>query len=298
MSVGLASELTSSDIEAKRDIRYRRTPALRVTSEQAAREFVDDIGFCFLFGEKGIEIPTLWAAACGCRRPMPSSHHDPDIGRVWTWKDVLPSRKEIYYGKLLRGKPTLVSLELLPYFYALSPNYGEPLDYLEQYEAGLLSVQAKRVYEALMQEGALATSRLRQVAGLSGGGRAARLFDGAIAELQTQMHIVKVGVSDANRWGYAYVFDLFLRHFPSVPGVARAISTDQAMERLLLCYLGNVIVQRETACRQLFRWDDWEWRRLIERLVDRRAIVSDLRFEGERGTYLALAGCEGDQAGS
>lgn len=285
-------ELSAARIEALRDTRYHRTPALRVTTEQAALAFVDEVGFCFLFGEKGVEIPTLWAAVCGCQRPMTSSHHDPDIGRVWSWKDTLPAKRELYYGKLLRHKPTLASLELLPCFYALSPNYGEPLDYLEQYEAGLLSIQAKRVYEALLAEGALATSRLRQVAGLSGGGRAARLFDGAIAELQSQMHIVKVGVSDANRWGYAYVYDLFLRQYPDVPVTARAISTDQAMERLLLCYLGNVIAQSQAACRRLFRWDDWEWRRLIERLLNRRAVVDDLRVEGERGAYLALAGTE------
>lgn len=281
--------LTREVLEALRDIRYHRTPDLRVMSEQAAREFVDDVGFCFLFGEKGVEIPTLWAAVAGSRRHKPDTNRDPDIGRVWRWKDTLPSKGEIYYGKLLRNKPTLVSLDLLPVFYALSPNYGDPLDYLEDYEAGLLSVEAKNIYEALLEEGALATSRLRQVAGLSGGGRVARLFDRAITELQTQLRIAKVGISDANRWGYAYVYDLFWRQFPEVPEAARAISTDQAMDTLLLRYLHNVVIQSEAACRRLFRWDDWEWERLVERLSDRDLIRRDQRPEGARGVHLSLA---------
>jgi hypothetical protein len=289
MAVSQGTELSLEAIEALRDLRYHRTPALRATTEEAARAFVDEIGFCFLFGEKGVEIPTLWGAVCGSRRPVPSSHHDPDIGRTWTWKDTLPTRGAIYYGKLLRNKPTLVSLALLPSFYALSPNYGDPLDYLEQYEAGLLSIEAKRVYEALLEEGALATSRLRQVAGLSGGGRAARLFDRAITELQTQMRIVKVGISDASRWGYAYVYDLFTRQLPDVPKAARAISTDRAMETLLLRYLANVAIQSEAACRRLFRWNDWEWERLLGRFAERGALRSDLRPAGGRGAWLALA---------
>jgi len=281
--------LTQDQIEAWRDRRYHRTPALRLRSEEAARAFVDEVGFCFLFGAKGLEMPSLWAAITGAKRDAPVHHNDPDLGRTWTWKDTLPARGEVYYGKLLRARPMLVSLGLVPTFYALSPNYGELDDYLEQYEAGRMTVEAKNVYEALLNEGALATSRLRQVAGLAGGGAVARLFDRAITDLQTEMKIVKVGISDANRWGYAYVYDLFLRRFPDVPERARAISTDQAMDTLLLHYLQNVLAAPESMVRRLFGWDDWEWDRLLERLTGRGLIQRLPRLEGARGAHLALA---------
>ena len=58
---------------------------------------------------------------------------------------------------------------LLPCFYALSANYGELDDYLEQYRDGLLSIEARNVYEVLLREGALATSRLRQTGGAAWG---------------------------------------------------------------------------------------------------------------------------------
>jgi hypothetical protein len=212
------------------------------------------------------------------------------MGRTWNWKDTLPARGELYYGKLLRNKPTLVSLALLPIFYALSPNYGDVEDYLLQYEEGQLSVEAKNVYEALLNEGAMATSRLRVVAGLAGVGATARRFDNALTELQAEMKIAKVGISDASSWGYAYVYDLFLRRYPEVPAAARAISTDDAMEALLLRYLRNVVAVPVANAQRLFRWDEWEWERLIARLGKRGAIRADVGVQGLRGPCLVLEG--------
>jgi hypothetical protein len=199
----------------------------------------------------------------------------------------LPTRGEIYYGKLLRGKPTLVSLALLPHFYALSPNYGSLEDYLEQYEEGRLSVEAKNVYEVLLKEGAMATSRLRQLAGLAGGGPDARRFDRAVSELQVDMKIVKVGISDANRWGYAYVYDLFLRRFPQLPEVARKISSVEAQAALLLRHLHNVVADTERSVQHLFHWEEWEWERLLQKLVERGGVRRGMRVEGLVGSCLA-----------
>lgn len=282
----MGADYTLEELEALRDLRYHRTPALRVTTEAQALDFVNEVGFCYLFGDREVEIPTLWAAVCGSRRPLPDDHFDADVDHTWVWKDTLPTRGEIYYGKLLRAKPTLVALDLLPHFYALSPNYGDVEDYLEQYREGRLSVEAKNVYEALLKEGAMPTSHLRQAAGLYGGGENARRFERALTELQVELKIVKVGISDANRWGYAYVYDLFIRRFPHIPEAARKISTDQAMTTLLLRYLRNVIAQPERAVQRLFRWSDWEWQRLLERLLA-RGVLRKVRVEGVPGEWLA-----------
>ncbi|MHB1355654.1 MAG: AlkZ-related protein [Anaerolineae bacterium] len=259
-------------LEIRRDHRYHRTLENRVQSEAQALAFVNEIGFCFLFHDQDTEIPTLIGAISGCRREYVNDHYDADIGRAWEWKDTLPVRGEIYYGKQLRSKPTLISLDLVPCFYALTPNYGELDDYLQEYADGTLSVDAKAVYEALLQHGAQPTTHLRRIAGLAGGGVIARRFERAITELQVGMKIVKVGISDVSRWGYAYVYDLFLRRFPNVPAAARSISRDQAMEIILLRHLRNVVAERETGLRRLFRWQEWEWNGLVERLRARNKI--------------------------
>ena len=51
--------LTKHDITAARVARYRRRMDLRVTSPEQAKEFVDDVGFCFLFPIQGIDGPFL-----------------------------------------------------------------------------------------------------------------------------------------------------------------------------------------------------------------------------------------------
>jgi hypothetical protein len=53
----------------------------------------------------------------------------------------------------------MISLEMLPYFYALSPNYGDPEnDYLDDYKKGVLPVEARQVYETLLKEAKLIQS--------------------------------------------------------------------------------------------------------------------------------------------
>jgi len=281
---------TREQIQALRDRRYHCTPALRLHTEDDCVAFVNEVGYCFLFGDQAVEMPALWYAICGVRRPVPVPHDDADLGRAWTWKDTLPARGAFYYGKLLRKKPLLVALDLLPTFYALSPNYGEPDDYLERYAEGKLSREAKQVYEVLLREGPMATTFLRQRAGLPGGGENARRFDHALTELQVELRIVKCGISDANRWGYAYVYDLFLRRYPDVPEQARAIGADEAREALLLCYLRNVVAVPETSAQRLFGWEPREWERLLERLVERGALSRHIAIEGLGDDYLLSQG--------
>ncbi|MFO7917992.1 MAG: hypothetical protein R6V13_07930 [Anaerolineae bacterium] len=272
-------EITLDEIERIRDLRYHRTPSLRVHTEEEALNYVNEVGFCFLFGEQGVEMPTLWAAACGEERPVPRHRHDPVKRHVWEWKDTLPSKGAIHYGKVLRRKPTLVSLEMLPHFYALSPNYGDLYDYVDQYESGHLSVEAKQIYEALLEGGVMSTTKLRRAAGLAGGDNARR-FDRGITELQMELKIAKVGISRANRWRYAYVYDLFLRQFPEIVEEAGEISTDKARETLLTRYLHNVVAQPEDATRRIFRWHRTDWERTLTRLTERESIERAQNIEG------------------
>ena len=49
--------LTKRGIMEARQARYRRRMDLRVTTPAQAKEFVDDVGFCFLFPIQDIESP-------------------------------------------------------------------------------------------------------------------------------------------------------------------------------------------------------------------------------------------------
>lgn len=266
--------------------RYHQRPHLRVRTETEALQFLEEVGLCLLFSAREIELPSLWGAICGQDRPLPDHHNDYELGLAWEWKDSLPVAGKVLYGKFLRKKPVFISLDLAPYFYALSPNYGDPdQDYLQDYQEGRLSVEAKQVYEVLLEQGALPTSRLRREAGLGGKANATR-FDSALAELQMDLRITKVAISDANRWGYCYVYDLFHRHFPQVVEAARTISGRQARETILLRYLRTVIAATPSQVGRLFGWGLAEVDRLTDRLAGEGRLRKGIRIEGLDGEFL------------
>lgn len=272
-------------VEALRDARGHRRPELRLRNEEQAQAFVDEVGFCFLFAARGFAMPSLWEAICGEARPVPRQHNDPDLARAWQWKDSLPARKACFYGKLLRKRPTLVSRAYLAHLYALSENYGELDDYVEEYEEGRLSAESKWVYEALLNGGPQSTTRLRKLAGLEGKANMGR-FDRALAELQAGLKIVKVGISDANAWGYCYVYDLLLRQYPDLAEQARTIHSTQAEEALCLKYLESAVCVTAGEIERLFGWEPWRMERLVARLVVAGAVASDVRWPGRRFAHL------------
>jgi hypothetical protein len=280
--------ISGEQLQNARDRHYRRLPARRLTDERDAVQFLNSVGMSLLFSAKAIELPTLWGAICGEDRTVPRQHDDYELGLAWQWKDTIPGRREVLYGKFLKGRPVFISLDLAPSFYALSDNYGSPEDYLDAYHDGLMSEDAKRVYEALLEKGPLPTSELRREAGISSKG-AAKYFDRAITELQMSFRIVKTGISDANRWGYCYVYDLFLRHFPELVAEARHIRQDDAAVTILTHYLATVFAAKPASIGRLLGWDNWRLQRAIEQVLETGQIAGGLQIEGQSGDFLVHA---------
>jgi len=292
----MTTELSAEHLAAWRDARYHRRPDLKLQTEAQARVFVDEVGLSLLFPVQGIELPNLWDAINGQVRAVPSHHDDYELGLTWNWKDTLPTRREVYYGKLLRKKATLVSLALLPYFYALSGNLGDlEEDVRAPYEAGRLNNDARLVYEALLRGGAMTTNQMRRATFMEGPATNSR-FEGAVVELQAGLKIVKVGISDANSWKYCYVYDLLPRALPEPVAAARHITEREALRTILARYLETVGAAPPKAVERLFGWpaEDVAWAaealqregRIAAGIPVRRA---DGRVAGAKGEYLAWA---------
>ncbi len=253
--------VTAEWVLTQRDMRYRRTPALALQSEQDARSFVDAVGFCFFWPIKDIEMPNLLHAIAGRVRPAPVKHDDPDGSRCWAWKDGALGKKWWYYGKLLRQRATLVSWDLLAAFYASSRNFGGLDDYLQEYRDGLLTVEARQVYEALLEHGALDTVRLRKESRMSADGAKAR-FDRALTELQVGLKVLPVGVARVGAWRYAFVYDIVPRYLPDLPEQARRIERRQARQILVGQYVDDVVAVERGMVRRVFHvfgWTAAEW---------------------------------------
>jgi hypothetical protein len=183
--------INDRDLEALRDITFRRRPDLRLRDVPSILRFVDRVGFAFLY-RAGSELPSVWGAVAGRRNPVlpRHTHQDEGVGLAWEAKDVLAARRKIFYGKLIHGSPTLVSLELFPAFYALSGNRGEDGDHLRWAREGLLGHAARRIIEVLIRNPPLTTADLKVQSGFSGS-RRRYAFDKAMAELQGKLLVVK-----------------------------------------------------------------------------------------------------------
>ncbi len=226
--------------------RYRRALLKRfvVKTERQCRRFVEALGFCYAFTAGPGDLPGLFDVI-GTR----------SVDRMWSWawqwKDELATRRRLFYGRILRRKPTYISLTYLPYFYALSGNVGEPDDYLIAYRAGALSALAREVYEEIERAGRVNTWQLRRrFIGVRGSG--SRLHR-ALDELQSRFLIAKVAEMEG-RGNYSYIWDLFARWMPEVAAQAAGIRGEEAAGAVLRGYLRIVGAAPPRQVEELFRW--------------------------------------------
>ncbi len=240
-------------------------PAKRLSTPAQALTFVNQRGFVYFWPIKGVDLPSLWIAVAG-DRPVADKHDDP--GHItWGWKDGALDKKIWYYGKILRGKATLISLETAPYFYALSENYGSPEeDYLIAYHEGRLTQASKQVYETLLENGALNTLDLRKMAKLSNAKDSE--FNKALEQLQRDFKILPVGVAQAGAWKYSHIYEIVTRHYPDLSEQARAIKESQARAKLLELYFNMVGAAQLRDVNKLFGWGNEVVKKAAGKLIE------------------------------
>jgi hypothetical protein len=185
-------------------------------------------------------VACLWEPVVGRERPRwpRHSHHDAGVGLTWRLKDELPAARHVYYGKLLRGRPLLVALDVFAAFYALVRGRQRARDYLGEYAAGRLSATAKRLMDSLMRERPQYTRSLRADTFMLEPGRT-REFERAMAELQQGLWIVKT--EERYEPTFSYRWDLLERWLPEAVAEGRRLTRATAVERLVDRYLGGAV---------------------------------------------------------
>ena len=272
--------LTRHAVIDRREARYRRRMNLRVTTKEQAAEFVNDVGFCFLFPIQGVEMPSLWDAVAGRVLKTTNKHSGYDIERTWGWKDEALGQRLWFYGKLLRSRATLVSLSFLPNFYALSENYGDyEHDYLDEYRTGALSAEAKTIYEALLRNGALDAIRLRRESRLSAEASKPR-FEKTLTELQVGLKVLPIGIAPVGAWRYAFIYELLPRWLPDLADRARRISRTEARRLILDQYIHNVIAAPAPSIARLFGWKLDDMKQAAEGLAALGRVELDVKVTG------------------
>jgi hypothetical protein len=273
-------------LQSFRDRTFRASPGTRLHTRDEAIQFVEQRGFIYFWPIKDIVMPSLWVAVAG-DRPVADAHEDP--GHVtWGWKDELLGARVWYYAKVLRKKSTLISLEVAPFFYALSENYGSPEeDHLIQYEQGRMTQEAKQVYEALLEDGALDTVALRRAARLASPESDGR-FNRALTDLQADFKILPIGVAQAGAWRYAFVYEIVPRHYPELLDKARFVTDEQARRRLIQLYLRSVGAARIADITKLFGWTRPQVQEALRGLVHSGDVNIGLALENQPGEWICV----------
>ncbi|MFB3816192.1 MAG: DNA glycosylase AlkZ-like family protein [Candidatus Methylomirabilales bacterium] len=272
-------------MEAWRDRTFRRLAPARVRGERSALRFVEDVGFCFTLSDFGLPVASLYVAVCGRRNPRRPrhTHHDPEIGLTWNLKDSLPARRLCYYGKLVKGKPTLVSLDLLPAFCRLVRDGKGSGDYILDYRQGRMSRAAVAILETLHDRSPLETPALRRAVTLGQPERTVE-FDRAMAELQRGLWVVKVeAVYDPD---FYYRWDLLDNWLPEPLAAGLALTREAALAQVLAAYLRSAAVSTPRFLASLLDLPAGEVEVALKALEAARSIRTDVLIRGMPGRWI------------
>lgn len=250
------------ELERARARRWWLTRPRIVRIERAAA-FIDDVGFALLFPNKGVVLPSLYDVASD--KPLFSAAGDwgPDADRVWSWKDELPRRGLAWYGRFVRGRPSLLAPSLLADLY---PRRGRPDDF----EDAGLSPPAYRIARILLRSGPQSTAALREALDVEGK-KATDAFHRTIGELGRELVVTHHGVEDEGGGWPTPVLELTARAF-RIP--ARR-SPDAARLRAAHRYLDTMLLARPYELGNAFGWGADAARAALERLVAKKQALHD-----------------------
>jgi len=233
---------------------YRFHPTLRLHSKETALKFVKERGFIFFRPIKGIDLPSLWCATAG-NRPVPNNHDDP--GHItWQWKDDFLGKRKWFYAKVLRRKSTIISLKVLPYFFALNHRVHETLDdILYLYKRGKISIEEKEIFKLICLEGSQDSISIKYKLEIMQNGSVSRT-NRTLELLQRDFRIMPSGISDNGRWNYSFIYSLVENVYPKLIQQSKQIKKDFARVELLRAFFRSNGVGSLKEIKKLFQWED------------------------------------------
>jgi hypothetical protein len=202
---------------------------------------------------------------------------------TWELKDVLPARRQVYYGKLVKGRPVLVALDLFPALYALARGAQRAPAYRKEYEAGRLSLTAKRIMDCLLRESPQYTRGLRAECFMLEPART-REFERAMAELQQGLWIVKT--EERYEPTFSYRWDLLERWLPDQVAEGRRLRRPAALERLIARYLAGAVYSTPGLIARLFGLGRPEVEATLHRLARAGRVSEPVEVPGWAGRWI------------
>ena len=214
------------DIEDCRDATWCREATRQVETVHDAERFIEEVGFAACLTDSRRTGPSLYVAVCGRRDAvLPRNvQKDPETSLAWHLKDELIERGNVYYAKLSRGKTMFLAPRMIPYFHAIWGMRAAD-------EKTRLSKPARAILKVLRKEWELATSDLREEAGV----KDRKAFTKAMDELQAAMIVVPSEVLYQPK--FTYIWTLGISRFPDP--LRRRVKRSAAVTEIARCFLSG-----------------------------------------------------------
>lgn len=202
-----------------------------INSKEKALNFINKHGFVTLFPIRGKKFPNLYQAVKGNREEK--------FSKAFEWADELSiKQKQIHYGKLIDGQVTLISMEMLPYFYKL-------------YRRVKFTDTADKILAFIKQNGPTSTSDLREKLGLSGKNKKSK-FVKALDELQMAFAITVVNKGKPPR--HTHTWDLVRNWMPKeLIKKAELINEENAKNRIVTKLLENHVISKPDDAKKFLK---------------------------------------------
>jgi hypothetical protein len=214
----------SSAAEEYRDERWQREGTRQVETAYDAERFVERVGFAQCLTDARRPGPSLYVAVCGRRDAIKPRNvqTDPEASHTWHLKDEVLRRGKVYYGKLAGARAMFLAPRMIPFFHAI---WGVR----RADEKKRLSKTAQKLLRVLRREWEIATSDLRNDAGIADRAKFTRALD----ELQAAMLVVPSEVYYQPK--FTYVWTLAIGRFPDQ--LRQRVRRDVALREIARCFL-------------------------------------------------------------
>jgi len=224
----------------------------RVLTAAEAVKYIDATGYCMLYPVANVPLPSLYYAVTR-RNPHVDFVWDKYSVMLWRWKDELPRRRRAFYAKYFRGRGTFISLKFLPHFLAMREAAVGPSDHERFYAEGRIREDALTIWEALAEDGPLATLELRHACKMDTKAGNVR-FKRAILDLQCLLVAVHFGAEQETAAWASGRYELTSRAFPKQTAAAHRIKPEYARAKLAAKFLEWHTNVQPAQLARLFGW--------------------------------------------
>ena len=174
---------------------------------------------------------------------------------------------------------TIISLKLIPYFFALSQSVHDGLEEITYlYQQGKITAEEKQIFSSILNSGPIDTITLRNQLNFTISANTSR-FNRALKSLQRDFRIVPSGISQSGRWKYSYIYQTVQNEFPDLVEQSQRIDKEDAVVKILHAFFRSNGTGTTKQIQRILGWHRYDIQMAINALKSTGEIIQTLSSE-------------------